>query len=43
MNPAPNKEVYWSEQSWDDMFLTSVRYTVDKLEKKPQATTQGQP
>ena len=30
MNPAPNKEVYWSEQSWDDMFLTSVRYTVDK-------------
>jgi hypothetical protein len=40
MNPAPNKEVYWSEQSWDDMFLTSVRYTVDKLEK-PAATTQG--
>jgi len=34
MNPAPHKEVYWSEQSWDDMFLTSVRYTVDKLERK---------
>ena len=43
MNPAPNKEVYWSEQSWDDMFLTSVRYTVDKLEKKAATTTQGQP
>jgi hypothetical protein len=42
MNPAPNKEVYWSEQSWDDMFLTSVRYTVDKLERRPQPTTQGQ-
>ena len=42
MNPAPNKEVYWSEQSWDDMFLTSVRYTVDRLDKKPQGTTQGQ-
>jgi hypothetical protein len=42
MNPAPNKEVYWSEQSWDDMFLTSVRYTVDKLEKKPATATQGQ-
>jgi hypothetical protein len=43
MNPAPNKEVFWSEQSWDDMFLTSVRYTVDKLERKPQPTTGGQP
>ena len=43
MNPAPNKEVYWSEQSWDDMVLTSVRYTVDKLERKPAPTTQGQP
>ena len=26
-NPAPQKEVYWSEQSWDDMYLTNVRYT----------------
>jgi mono/diheme cytochrome c family protein len=26
LNPAPHKEVYWSEQSWDDMFLTNVRY-----------------
>lgn len=43
MNPAPNKEVYWSEQSWDDMFLTSVRYTVDKLEKKAATQTQAQP
>jgi hypothetical protein len=40
LNPAPHKEVYWSEQSWDDMFLTSVRYTVDKLEKKPAVTSQ---
>jgi len=29
-NPAPHKEVYWSEQSWDDMFLTSVKYIVDE-------------
>ena len=43
MNPAPNKEVYWSEQSWDDMFLPSIRYTLDKLETKPRTTTQGQP
>jgi hypothetical protein len=42
MNPAPNKEVYWSEQSWDDMFLTSVRYTVDKLDRSARPTTQAQ-
>jgi hypothetical protein len=28
LNPAPHREVYWSEQSWDDMFLTSVSYTL---------------
>lgn len=42
LNPAPNKEVYWSEQSWDDMYLSSVRYTVDKDQKKAAATAQGQ-
>jgi hypothetical protein len=41
MNPAPNKEVYWSEQSWDDMFLTSVRYTIDKLDKPATTGQQG--
>jgi len=29
LNPAPSKQVYWSEQSWDDMFLISVKYTQD--------------
>jgi len=42
LNPAPNKEVYWSEQSWDDMFLTSVRYTVDNAAKKSTSATLGQ-
>ncbi|MEE8129577.1 MAG: hypothetical protein V3T48_04780, partial [Vicinamibacterales bacterium] len=28
LNPAPQKEVYWSEQSWDDMFLNIVGYTL---------------
>ncbi len=28
LNPAPQKEVYWSEQSWDDMFLNLVGYTL---------------
>ena len=27
-NPAPHREVYWSEQSWDDMFLNTVTYTL---------------
>ena len=29
-NPAPHKDAYWSEQSWDDMFLSTVEYTVDE-------------
>jgi hypothetical protein len=28
-NPGPDKEVYWAEQSWDEMFLPYVEYTVD--------------
>ena len=28
-NPAPEKEVYWSEQSWDEMFGPQMRITID--------------
>jgi len=42
MNPAPYKEVYWSEQSWDDMFLPGARLTVDQLEKAVEAVNQDQ-
>ena len=28
-NPAPHKPGYWSEQSWDDMFVVSAGYTVE--------------
>lgn len=28
-NPAPHKEVFWSEQSWDEMFIPWFEYTVD--------------
>ncbi|HEY7914908.1 MAG TPA: hypothetical protein VIG62_23565 [Blastocatellia bacterium] len=28
-NPAPDKEVFWSEQSWDEMFIPWFEYTVD--------------
>ncbi len=28
-NPAPQKEVFWSEQSWDEMFIPWFEYTID--------------
>jgi mono/diheme cytochrome c family protein len=30
LNPNPDKEVYWSEQSWDEMSLGWIEYTLDK-------------
>ena len=40
-NPAPHKEVYWSEQSWDEMYVGFLDVSVDKqdlrLLKKPAA------
>jgi mono/diheme cytochrome c family protein len=29
-NPAPHKEVYWSEQSWDEMYVGFLDVSVDK-------------
>lgn len=34
-NPAPNKEVYWSEQSWDEMFSGFYEVSIDKRDKAP--------
>ncbi|PYP84998.1 MAG: hypothetical protein DMF61_18260 [Blastocatellia bacterium AA13] len=31
-NPAPQKEVFWSEQSWDEMFIPWFEYTVDSMD-----------
>jgi hypothetical protein len=28
-NPGPEKEVYWSEQSWDEMYQAFTEYTID--------------
>ena len=28
-NPAPEKEVYWSEQSWDEMYQPTTQFSVD--------------
>ena len=29
-NPAPHLEVYWSEQSWDEMYVGFLDVSVDK-------------
>jgi hypothetical protein len=29
-NPAPQKEVYWSEQSWDEMYTGFLDISIDK-------------
>lgn len=42
-NPAPHLEVYWSEQSWDEMFQPFTEYSVDSQDltkTKPVQTTQ---
>jgi hypothetical protein len=44
-NPAPEKEVFWSEQSWDEMYEPYIEYTVDSQNlqaAKPAATRQQQ-
>ena len=41
-NPAPDKEVFWSEQSWDEMFIPWLEYTVDRMDLRkvgPTAST----
>jgi hypothetical protein len=38
-NPAPEKTVYWSEQSWDEMYAPQVRITVDSRQLRQQPTT----
>jgi hypothetical protein len=35
-NPAPEKEVYWSEQSWDEMYAPQARITVDSRDLHKQ-------
>jgi hypothetical protein len=31
---SPEKEVYWSEQSWDEMYAPQARITVDSRDLK---------
>lgn len=43
-NPGPEKEVFWSEQSWDEMCQAFTEYTIDSQDlAKKKATTTQQP
>ena len=33
-NPAPDGEVYWAEQSWDEMFIPHMEYAIDSKVRK---------
>jgi mono/diheme cytochrome c family protein len=37
-NPAPEKEVFWSEQSWDEMYAPQARITIDSRTLKTTGT-----
>jgi hypothetical protein len=43
-NPAPHLPVYWSEQSWDEMYQPFTEYSVDSqdLTKIKMTTTSSQ-
>ena len=41
-NPAPEKEVFWSEQSWDEMYAPQARITVDGRPLSKTAATAPQ-
>ena len=31
-NPAPDKQVYWGEQSWDEMYVPQIRVAIDHFD-----------
>jgi hypothetical protein len=42
-NPAPEKTVWWSEQSWDEMYSPQARITLDNRDlRKPAAAPTAQ-
>jgi hypothetical protein len=38
-NPAPEKPVWWSDQSWDEMYAPQVRFTIDNRDLRKPITT----
>ena len=41
-NPAPDKEVFWGEQSWDEMYCPFFVYTIDSEDLNPKKTQSEQ-
>jgi hypothetical protein len=41
-NPAPQNTVYWSDQSWDEMYAPQVRITLDERDLRKNAPANGQ-
>ena len=41
-NPAPEKEVYWSEQSWDEMYQPTTQFSVDSQDLTEDAEAADQ-
>jgi hypothetical protein len=37
-NPAPHKEVYWSEQNWDEMYAGFLEISIDKMDLRLKKT-----
>ena len=42
-NPGPHLEVYWAEQSWDEMFSPQIRITIDSRNLLEMETDSDQP
>jgi hypothetical protein len=42
-NPAPEKAVYWSEQSWDEMFNGFIDLSVDAFDVRAHASPSQEP
>ena len=42
-NPGPHLEVYWAEQSWDEMFSPQIRITIDSRNLLDMETDSDQP
>ena len=40
-NPAPDRDVFWAEQSWDEMFWPWTMYAVD-VDEPAKPPTQDQ-
>ena len=42
-NPAPHLPVFWSEQSWDEMYSPKFHFTIDSQDLTKAKATAQQP